>query len=81
MKQNADNGEQLVITTRRFFHGHPRARHRLEYHIVPPAKMGAAADRGWVERSETHRCTHDVAMGFASLYPSCEFSDVTCLLR
>ena len=38
MAANAANAEQLVITTQRFFHGHPGPATTWKIYIVPPAK-------------------------------------------
>src|SRR6267154_6724871 len=38
MKANAQNAEQLAITTQRFFHGHPGPAISWKVYIVPPAK-------------------------------------------
>ena len=38
MKTNAANAEQLTITTRRFFHGHPGPSKSWRIYIVPPGK-------------------------------------------
>ena len=38
MKANAPQAEQQVITTRRFFHGHPGPSTSWKIYIVPPAK-------------------------------------------
>jgi 4-amino-4-deoxy-L-arabinose transferase-like glycosyltransferase len=38
MKENAPNAEQLVMTTQRFFHGHPGPAINWKIYIEPPAK-------------------------------------------
>jgi hypothetical protein len=38
MKKNAANAEQLVMTTQRFFHGHPGPSTAWKIYIEPPAK-------------------------------------------
>ncbi len=38
MKQNAANAEQLVMTTQRFFHGHPGPAINWKIYIEPPGK-------------------------------------------
>jgi hypothetical protein len=38
MKQNAANAEQLVMTTQRFFHGHPGPAIAWKIYIEPPGK-------------------------------------------
>ena len=36
--QNAPNAERLIMTTRRFFHGHPGPAISWKIYIAPPAK-------------------------------------------
>ena len=38
MAGNADNAEQIAVTTQRFFHGHPGPAITWKVYIVPPAK-------------------------------------------
>jgi len=38
MKENAPNAEQLVMTTQRFFQGHPRPATEWKIFIQPPSK-------------------------------------------
>jgi hypothetical protein len=38
MKENAANAEQLVMTTQRFFQGHPGPAINWKIYIAPPGK-------------------------------------------
>jgi hypothetical protein len=38
MKENAPSAEPLVMTTQRFFHGHPGPSMNWKVYIEPPAK-------------------------------------------
>ena len=52
MKENAKNAEQLVMTTQRFFHGHPGPAIDWKIYIAPPAK---AAERANINPSRRPR--------------------------